>query len=88
MISNNSAWCRALRPLPTQVIHGDANPGNVLLARGSIGFIDFGDSMRAPRIFDVAIAASYLRDNDEPLHLICAIPAGLHTIGAVNPGRD
>ena len=50
--------------LPTQVIHGDANPENVLVNpvnRRIAGFIDFGDALRAPRVFDVAIAASYLR---------------------------
>jgi len=50
--------------LPAQVIHGDANPENVLLdtATGAVaGFIDFSDAIKAPRVFDVAIAASYLR---------------------------
>lgn len=50
--------------LPTQVIHGDANPENVLLdsaTRAVAGFIDFSDAIKAPRVFDVAIAASYLR---------------------------
>ena len=50
--------------LPAQVIHGDANPENVLLdpvTRRFAGFIDFSDAIRAPRVFDVAIAASYLR---------------------------
>ena len=50
--------------LPNQVIHGDANPENVLLdlaSRNFKGFIDFSDAIKAPRVFDVAIAASYLR---------------------------
>ena len=53
-----------LGALPTQVIHGDANPENVLVdpvSRRFAGFIDFGDALKAPRVFDVAIAASYLR---------------------------
>jgi Ser/Thr protein kinase RdoA (MazF antagonist) len=50
--------------LRQQVIHGDANPGNVVLgaANESVhGFIDFGDMIRAPLIVDVAITAAYLR---------------------------
>jgi hydroxylysine kinase len=68
---------RALSQFPNlrhQVIHGDANPDNVLLAGDAsevIGFIDFGDMIRAPRIVDVAIAASYLRALDgDSLRLI------------------
>lgn len=60
--------------LPTQVIHGDANPENVLLdpvTRSFTGFIDFSDAIRAPRVFDVAIAASYLRSaGDNPLAIM------------------
>jgi len=63
-----------LGTLRCQVIHGDANPGNVLTDPGShrvTGFIDFGDMVRAPLIFDVAIAAAYLRTADtDPLELI------------------
>lgn len=53
-----------LRELAKQAIHGDANPENVLtdtVSRRVTGFIDFGDIVLAPRIVDVAIAASYLR---------------------------
>ncbi len=64
----------ALERLPRQAIHGDANPENVLVAAPSgpvSGFIDFGDSVLAPRIVDVAIAASYLRaPASDPLRLL------------------
>jgi len=57
-----------LQSLPRQVIYNDLNDSNVLLdkkLRGTIaGLIDFGDVVRAPRIFDVAVASSY-RLNDE-----------------------
>jgi Ser/Thr protein kinase RdoA (MazF antagonist) len=47
--------------LRAQVIHSDANPENVLVAGKRLGFIDFGDAIKAPLVFDVAIAASYMR---------------------------
>jgi len=69
----------ALRALPVQAIHNDANPENILIdADGNVsGFIDFGDAIRAPRVMDVAIAASYLRTGGEnPLELIEAFIEG------------
>lgn len=70
-----------LSSLRRQVIHGDANPENVLLdaAHGVSGFIDFSDSVNAPLIFDAAIAASYLR-NPEPLALIAPFIAAYHEV--------
>lgn len=65
-----------LRKLPRQAIHGDANPENVIADAASksvYGFIDFGDAVFAPRVVDVAIAASYLRAAaPQPLRLINA----------------
>ena len=62
------------------MIHGDFNPGNVLLgsdAASIAGVIDFGDMVRAPVIVDLAIAASYLRSaNTDPLGLIASLLAG------------
>ncbi len=75
--------------LPAQVIHGDPNPENVLLDAGKrrfSGFIDFSDAIRAPRVFDVAIAASYLRaDSPDPLRLIVPFVGGYI---AVTPLQD
>jgi Ser/Thr protein kinase RdoA (MazF antagonist) len=61
-----------LANLPQQVIHNDANDDNILLdVNGDVsGIIDFGDMMRAPRVVDLATAASYLRTPDDPLRLI------------------
>jgi hydroxylysine kinase len=71
----------AMPGLRSQVIHGDANPENVLLSDEGIGFIDFSDAVRAPLICDVAIAASYLRSvGDEPLRVIGPFVAGYHAI--------
>lgn len=53
----------ALAGLRHQVIHADLNPDNVVIeASGKLaGVIDFGDMLHAPLVFEVAIAASYLR---------------------------
>jgi Ser/Thr protein kinase RdoA (MazF antagonist) len=73
-----------LAELRTQVIHGDANPGNVIIdpRRGRVdGFIDFGDMVRAPLIFDVAIAAAYLRGPDSnPMEFIKPFVAGYSSV--------
>ena len=53
----------ALQQLPKQVIHNDLNHHNVVVsehAEAVAGVIDFGDMVRAPRVCDVAVAASYL----------------------------
>ena len=43
------------------------------------GFIDFGDALKAPRIIEVATAASYLRTGGEnPLKFIEAFVEGYH----------
>lgn len=70
-----------LASLRRQVVHGDANPGNVLLDESgrACSFIDFGDSVYAPLIFDVAIASSYLR-SVEPLALIRPFIAAYHAV--------
>jgi Ser/Thr protein kinase RdoA (MazF antagonist) len=52
-----------LTVLPTQVIHGDLSPSNLLVdpqAHHRIaGIIDFGDAVEAPRVIDLAVAASF-----------------------------
>lgn len=69
--------------LPRQVIHADANPENLLSHDGAIGFIDFSDMVHAPRVFDPAIAASYLRPaGAASLELIGPFIAAYH---AANP---
>lgn len=71
----------ALELLPKQVIHNDANPENVLLNdEGKVsGIIDFGDMLRAPRVVEIAIAASYLRTTDsDPLEFVAPFVAGYH----------
>jgi Ser/Thr protein kinase RdoA (MazF antagonist) len=76
-----------LPSLRRQVIHGDLNVDNVLVAddRESIaGVIDFGDMVRAPLIMEIAIAASYLRVGDgEALSLIAPFITGFNSITAL-----
>lgn len=49
-----AAVITALTGLPVQLVHGDLNPGNVLLRRSGVaGFIDFDHLPLAPRIWDV-----------------------------------
>ena len=67
--------------LRSQVIHSDANPENVLLSDDGFGFIDFGDAIRAPLVFEVAIAASYLRSaGNDPLEFIAPFVAGFAAV--------
>ena len=74
--------------LPSQVIHGDANPGNVLTTSDGIAFVDFGDSIRAPRVFDLAIAAAYLRPtSDDPTELIVPFVAGYLSASRLEAGE-
>lgn len=65
-----------------QVIHNDANPGNVLTdehARTVVGVIDYGDMQYSPLVVELAVAAAYLRVLDgDPLALIRAFVAGYH----------
>lgn len=49
-----------LPELPHQVIHGDANRGNLLVDNGRIvGLVDFGDCCYNPRICELAICLAY-----------------------------
>jgi Ser/Thr protein kinase RdoA (MazF antagonist) len=71
----------ALRALHRQAIHNDANPENILIDADDdvSGFIDFGDALKAPRIIEVATAASYLRScGENPLKFIEAFVEGYH----------
>ena len=67
-----------LNELPQQVIHGDANPENILAADGRItGLVDFGDTCYNPRICELAICISYvMMDHDDPLEAAAAVLAG------------
>jgi Ser/Thr protein kinase RdoA (MazF antagonist) len=60
--------------LPHQVIHNDLSRSNTVVATGNphvlSGVLDFGDMIHAPRLAELAVAASYfLDDGDAQRHL-------------------
>jgi Ser/Thr protein kinase RdoA (MazF antagonist) len=75
----------ALPSLRAQVIHNDFNPENVLVEREDsnkpAGVIDFGDMLKSPLIFDLGVAASYLRVYEgNPLSRVAEFVAGYHSV--------
>ncbi len=67
------------------VIHNDANDYNVLVHQFGAGkqvvagLLDFGDMIRSPLVFEVAVAAAYVMQNaDEPLDAAATLVAGYH----------
>lgn len=58
-----------LEELPHQVIHGDANPENLLVENEQlVGIVDFGDCCYNPRVCELAIALAYLMmGREDPL---------------------
>jgi Ser/Thr protein kinase RdoA (MazF antagonist) len=83
----------ALQELPRQVIHGDFNPDNVLIASGSpvqvSGIVDFGDALRAPRVCDLAIACAYQLDpGPDPLAGALPLIRAYHRVTPLLPGEQ
>lgn len=71
--------------LPRQVIHSDGHPGNVLVdaARPDAvaGILDFGDTVRSPRVCDLAVALTYLvPDAPRPWPDVDAFSAGFASV--------
>ncbi len=73
--------------LPRQVIHGDLNDDNILLANNEVvGVIDAGDAMYSLRIAELAIAAAYMiLDQDDPRLVAHDLVAGFSSIVDVTP---
>lgn len=72
----------ALAQIPRQVIHGDFNPHNLLADPGQptrlTGILDFGDMTLSHRICDLAVAASYLIDPEDPSALLIPLTTAYH----------
>lgn len=79
----------ALGELPRQALHNDFNPNNLLLDGDRItGIIDFGDLVVAPRVQDVAIAASYrVAAAGHPLAGPADLVRGYHGHSALDRGE-
>ncbi|MGD9923725.1 MAG: phosphotransferase [Pseudorhodoplanes sp.] len=70
--------------LPHQLIHCDFNPHNILVDSADhdriSGILDFGDALVAPRINDVAIAASYhLTAEGNPVRMAGEVVRSYHS---------
>ncbi|WP_312409355.1 phosphotransferase [Comamonas sp.] len=70
--------------LPVQTIHNDLSPSNLLSSDdglGIAGVLDFGDMLLAPRVADLAIAASYQMPlTDRPEAALAAMRTGYESL--------
>lgn len=73
-----------LLALPRQAIHNDFNPSNLLVDPQApdrlVGILDFGDMVAAPRVADLAVAASYQLDAQAPAASIAAFAGAYHAV--------
>jgi hydroxylysine kinase len=73
-----------LSSLPRQVIHNDLSPSNLLVddkGETPVGILDFGDMVYAPRIAEIAVAASYqMARCANPMSVLDAMLAGYETV--------
>jgi hydroxylysine kinase len=80
----------ALPRLPSQPVHNDLNPHNVVVGPANhnrvAGIIDFGDLAFTARVNDLAIAAAYqVADSDEPLVPACEMIAAYQAVLPLEP---
>lgn len=73
----------------TQVVHNDFNPHNVLVDAVDTdrvaGVLDFGDVVETALINDVAVAASYQFEGDDPLGRAADLVAAYHAVSPLTP---
>jgi 4-aminobutyrate aminotransferase-like enzyme/Ser/Thr protein kinase RdoA (MazF antagonist) len=71
-----------LRKLPSQAIHNDANENNIVLSptgEDVCALIDFGDTVRSPRVVGLAVAIAYaMLGQTDPLGAAAHVVAGYH----------
>jgi 4-aminobutyrate aminotransferase-like enzyme/Ser/Thr protein kinase RdoA (MazF antagonist)/murein DD-endopeptidase MepM/ murein hydrolase activator NlpD len=80
----------ALRALPAQAIHNDANEHNILVGDdGRVsGLIDFGDVCRAPRVCGLAVACAYgMTALTVPEREVLPLVAGYHEVAPLVPAE-
>lgn len=70
---------------PSQIIHNDAHPNNLLradaISQDVVGLIDFGDMVHAPIINDLAVmAAAFHRHGKEGLETVENLLIGFHRV--------
>lgn len=72
-----------------QVVHNDFNPHNVLVDPQDptrvTGVLDFGDMVETPLVNDVAIAASYQVEGEDPFGRALAFVAAYHSVSPLLP---
>ena len=78
-----------LQALPRQPIHNDFNLYNLLVdptqPERVAGILDLGDMVLAPRINDLAVAASYqLSDAGDALRALCSFVAAYHAVAPLS----
>ncbi|WP_447918280.1 phosphotransferase [Achromobacter aegrifaciens] len=75
--------------LPQQIIHNDLSASNLLTDAGGLtvaGVLDFGDMVQAPRIAEIAIAASYqMTQTDTPMRVLDCMLDGYASVLALSP---
>jgi hydroxylysine kinase len=81
-----------LAQLPSQPVHNDLNPHNVVVdpetCAGVAGIIDFGDLTCTARVNDLAITAAYqVADDDDPLAPACEMIAAYHAVLPLEPAE-
>ena len=75
----------ALSLVPLSTIHGDVNPGNLLVDRDDpeyvAGIVDFGDLVHTRTVIDPAIAAAYQAfGSDDPLDPLVDVLTAYHAV--------
>ena len=73
-----------LSRLRRQIVHNDLNHHNIIVDPDDVGkiagILDFGDLVDTHLAIDVAVAASYLANDDEPLTAVCRMVRAYHAL--------
>jgi Ser/Thr protein kinase RdoA (MazF antagonist) len=73
----------------SQIVHNDFNPHNVLVDPADptrvTGVLDFGDIVETQLVNDVAIAASYLVEGEDPVRRVAEFVGAYHSLSRLLP---